>query len=313
MGHRSRTMPPAGAGRNSLRSPQVVDRYYVVTDATGRARNGEIERHFELREGAGPDDGGPVALVNVATLLSCLDEVIFEAEPLGSTSEVERGTWHADDARLVHRTPWDARAAASFALNCVEHVIGEDRGLEIPGGQTLGSVLDDAKRFLKDAGGEREGRLAKLSRLATARRLHRSGEHIGDLARGRLGEDLVDEITITSDPAWTLLASSVDAVFAVVEALRHVALPNYVSDQEDAGGARDTSDGESFIPSFWPSPWGNFAAGAEREPTYLPTSLLAREAALRARETVTDRAGETAGSAEAAWQVTLLESVLESR
>ena len=177
----------------------MVDRYYVVTDATGRARNGEIERHFELREGAGPDDGGPVALVNVTTLLSCLDEVIFEAEPIGSTSEVEPGTWHADDARLVHRTPWDCSAAASFALSCVEHVIGEDRSVEIPGGQTLGAVLDDAKRFLEESGGEGEGRLAKLSRLATARRLHRSGEHIGDLARGRLGEDLADEIAITSD------------------------------------------------------------------------------------------------------------------
>jgi hypothetical protein len=314
MGHRPRAVPPQPEWAERVsKEPAVVDRYYVVTDVTGRARNGEIERHFELREGAGPDEGGPVALVDVTTLLTCLDEVIFEAEPIGATSEASPGTWHADDARLLRRTPWDARSAASFALSCVEHVIGDDRDIEIPGGQTLGAVLDDAKRFLEESGGEREGRLAKLSRLATARRLHRSGEHIGDLARGRLGEDLADEITITSDPDWTLLASSVDAVLAVVEALRHVALPNYVSDQEEAGGARDTSDGESFIPSFWPSPWGNFATGAEHEPTYLPTSRLAREAALRARETVTDRAGEAAGTAETAWQVALLESVLENR
>ena len=113
MGHRSRAESPQPEQAETVsKEPAVVDRYYVVTDATGRARIGEVERHFELREGAGPEDGGPVALVNVATLLSCLDEVIFEAEPLGSTSEVEPGTWHADDARLVHRTPWDARAAA---------------------------------------------------------------------------------------------------------------------------------------------------------------------------------------------------------
>lgn len=288
------------------------NRYYVVTDATGRARNGEIERHFELHVGAGPDEGGPVALVNVATLLTCLDEVIFEAEPLGATSEVSTGTWHADDARLVRRTSWDARGAASFALTCVEHVIGDDRSIEIPGGQTLGAVLDDAKRFLEESGGEREGRLAKLSRLATARRLQRSGGHIGDLAHGRLSEDLAEEITITSDPAWTLLASTVDAVLAVVEALRHVALPNYVTDREDSGGARDTSDGETNIPHIYlPSPWGNFAVGAEHEPNYLPTSLLAREAALRARETVTDRDGQAAGNTEATWQATLLESILD--
>jgi hypothetical protein len=291
----------------------VVDRYYVVTDATGRARNGEIERHFELSEGAGPDDGGPVALVSVTALLSYLDEVIFEAEPIGSTSEVEAGTWHADDARLVHRTPWDARAAASFALSCVDHVIGEDRSLEIPGAQTLGAVLDDAKRFLEEAGGEGEGRLAKLSRLATARRLHRSGEHIGDLARGRLSEDLADEIAITSDPDWTLLASSVDAVLAVVEALRHIALPNYITDREEAGGARDTSDGTSYVPWTLTSPWGNFAIGAEHESPYVPTSLLAREAALRARETVADRAGEAAGKAETTWQAALLASILEAQ
>jgi hypothetical protein len=291
----------------------VVDRLYVVTDATGRARNGEIERHFELSEGAGPEEGGPVALVNETALLSCLDEVIFEAEPIGSTSEVEPGTWHADDARLVRRTPWDARGAASFALSCVEHVIGEDRSLEIPGGQTLGAVLDDAKRFLEEADGEREGRLAKLSRLATARRLHRSGGHIGDLARGRLSEDLAEEITITSDPAWTLLASSVDAVLAVVEALRHIALPNYITDREEAGGARDTSDGASIVPWNFTSPWGNFAIGAEHESPYMATSILAREAALRARETATDRAGEAAGSAESIWQVALLASILEAR
>lgn len=289
------------------------DRYYVVTDATGRARNGEIERHFDLREGAAPNEGGPVALVNVKALLTSLDEVIFEAEPIGATSEVAEGTWHADDARLVRRTPWDPRAAASFALSCVEHVIGDDRSIEIPGGQTLGAVLDDAERFLEESGGEREGRLAKLSRLATARRLQRSGEHIGDLARGRLGEDLADEIAVANDPAWTLLASTVDAVLAAVEALRRVALPNYVTDREEAGGARDTSDGESFVPRIYTSPWGNFAIGAEHEPPYLPTSLLAREAALRARETAADRGGAAAGTAEAAWQVSLLETILGPR
>jgi hypothetical protein len=252
-------------------------------------------------------------LVNVSTLLTCLDEVIFEAEPIGATSEVSAGTWHADDARLVRRTPWDARSAASFALSCVEHVIGDDRSVEIPGGQTLGAVLDDAKRFLEESGGEREGRLAKLSRLSTARRLQRSGEHIGDLARGRLGEDLADEIAITNDSDWTLLASTVDAVLAAVEALRHVALPNYVTDREESGGARDASDGETYVPRIYTSPWGNFAIGAEHEPPYLPTSLLAREAALRARETVTERAGATAGSAETTWQVSLLESILDRR
>ena len=307
-------MPPQPEGAESTsKEPAVDDRYYVVTDATGRARNGEIERHFELREGAGPDEGGPVALVNVTTLLTCLDEVIFEAEPIGATSEVSAGTWHADDARLVRRTPWDARSAASFALSCVEHVIGDDRSVEIPGGQTLGAVLDDAKRFLEESGGEREGRLAKLSRLATARRLQRSGEHIGDLARGRLGEDLADEIAITSDPDWTLLASTVDAVLAAVEALRHVALPNYVTDREESGGGRDTSAGESYVPRIYTTPWGNFAIGAEHEPPYLPTSLLAREAALRARETIADRVGATARSAEATWQVSLLESILDRR
>jgi len=286
------------------------DRYYIVTDATGKALDGDSERHFDLSAGAGPIEGGPVVVVNAEALLSSLDEVVFEAEPVGATSEISPGTWHADDARILRRTPWDTRSAASFALACVEHVIGDDRSIELPGGQRLGEVLDDARRFLEETGGEREGRLARLSRLATARRLQRSGGHVGDLALGRLTEDLASEIAITSDPAWTLLASTVDAVFAVVEALRHVALPNYATDREDAGGARAPEDGTSFVPSFLTSPWGNFAIGAEHESAYLPTSLLAREAALRARETVVDRLGEAAGASEAIWQVDLLESML---
>jgi len=286
------------------------DRYYIVTDATGKAVDGEIERHFDMSAGAGPIEGGPVVVVDASALLSSLDEVIFEAEPVGATSEISPGTWHADDARILRRTPWDTRRAASFALTCVEHVIGDDRSVELPGGQTLGEVLDDAKRFLDEAGGEREGRLARLSRLATARRLHRAGEHVGDLALGRLTEDLAEEIAITSDPAWTLLASTVDAVFAVVEALRHVALPNYAADREDAGGNRAPEEDSSFVPKFFTSPWGNFAVGAEHESEYMPTSLLAREAALRARETVADRLGDGAGASETSWQVDLLESML---
>src|SRR5271157_56608 len=103
------------------------DRYYIVTDATGKALDGEVERHFDMSAGGGPIEGGPVVVVDAGALLSCLDEVIFEAEPVGPTSEISPGTWHADDARILRRTPWDTRRAASFALSCVEHVIGDDR------------------------------------------------------------------------------------------------------------------------------------------------------------------------------------------
>lgn len=288
------------------------DRYFVVTDAAGVARTGEIERHFDLVVGSGPTDGGPIVLRTPAALLDELDEVIFEAEPVGATAETGPGTIHADDARLLRRTPWDVRQAASFALACVEHVIADDRDVTIPGGHTLGSIIEDAKGFLADADGAKEGRLAQLARFATARRLHRAGAAVGDVARARLVEDLQNEIDAMSDPAWTMLASVVDAVLATVEAIRHVALPRYMTEREEAGGERDENVGVGFIPQIYTSPWGPFAVGAEHESPYTPTSHLAREAAFRARESAGDRDGEAARDAETAWQAAQLEAILNN-
>lgn len=286
------------------------DRYYVVTDAAGVARTGEIERHFDLVAGNGPIGGGPVVLRTISALLDELDEVIFEAEPIGATDETAAGTVHADDARLLRRTAWDPRAAATFALECVDHVVRDERDITIPGGHTIGSILDDAKGFLLDADAQKEGRLAQLARFATARRLSRAGASVGDVARARLEEDLQHEIDAMSDPEWTMLASVVDAVLATVEAIRHIALPHYVAEREESGGERDEQVGLGFIPRIYTSPWGPFAVGAEHESAYTPTSHLAREAAFRARETIADRDGDMARDAESAWQAAQLESIL---
>ena len=286
------------------------DRYYVVTDAAGVAHAGEIERHFDLVAGSGLVDGGPVVLRTTTALLDELDEVIFEAEPIGSSKEITVGAIQADDARLLRRTAWDARGAAEFALACADHVAQAERGVTIPGGHTIGSILDDAKGFLADADAQKEGRLAQLARFATARRLNRAGASVGDVARARLEEDLQHEIDATSDPEWTMLASVVDAVLATVEAIRYIALPRYVAEREEAGGERDEQAGVAFIPQIYTSPWGPFTIGAEHESAYTPTSHLAREAAFRARETVGDRDGQAAQEAETAWQVAQLESIL---
>lgn len=286
------------------------DRQFLVTDAAGITRAGEIEQRIDLAEGAVPTAEGLFELLDPTALLDALDEVIFEAEAVGPTNEVTTGVVQATSVHLLRRTPWDVRNAASFALSCVEHVIGADREVTIPGGHTLGSVLEDAKGFLSEAGGEREGRLAQLSRLATARRLRHAGESVGDVARGRLTEDLAVEIDAVDDPEWTLLASIVDAVLATVEALRHIALPNYVAEREQAGGERDEQIGSGLIPQILTTPWGPFAIGAEHESTYVPTSHLAREAAFRARECVFGQAGDAARTTEAEWQAAQLQAIL---
>ena len=286
------------------------DRQYLVTDAAGVARIGEVEQRLDLDASLTSRLEGHFELVDSTALLEVLDEIIFEATPVGPTKAVSPGVVQATSIQLLRRTVWDVRAAASFSLSCVEHVLGDDRGVTIPGGHTLGSVLEDARRFLAATGGQEEGRLAKLARLATARRLRRAGASVGDVARGRLVEDLAAELDATSDPEWTLLASIVDAVLATVEALRHLALPTYVTDREEAGGERDENAGRGFIPQILTTPWGPFAIGAEHDSTYVPTSHLAREAAYRARETVFDRAGEPARTAETAWQVSQLDAIL---
>lgn len=286
------------------------DQQFVVTDAAGISRAGENEQRIDLDATPGTTAEGLFELLDSTALVDALDEVIFQASPLGPTTEVAAGVVQTSSIQLLRRTSWGARAAASFALSCVEHVIGDDRDISIPGGHTLGSVLDDARGFLAEAGGEREGRLAQLSRLATARRLRRAGENVGDVARGRLAEDLAEEVNAVDDPAWSLLASIVDAVLATVEALRHVAFPNYVSDREEVGGERDEQIGGGYIPQILTTPWGPFAIGAEHESTYVPTSHLAREAAFRARESVFGQSGEDARAAEAAWQVAQLEAIL---
>ena len=286
------------------------DRQYLVTDAAGIARIGEVEQRIDLGAALSSTLAGDFELVDSTALLDSLDEIIFEAAPVGPTSAVSPGIVHATSIQLLRRTPWDVRSAASFALNCVDHVVGDDRDVTIPGGHTLGSVLADAKRFLASADREEEGRLAKLARLATARRLRRAGASVGDVAMGRLVEDLADEIEATSDPVWTLLASIVDAVLATVEALRHLAFPAYFAEREEAGGERDESVGGRFIPQILTTPWGPFALGAEHESTYTPTSHLAREAAFRARETVFVRAGEPARTKETEWQINQLDVIL---
>lgn len=286
------------------------NRHFVVTDAAGVARVGEAEQRIDLDASPAPTIDGSFELVDAAALLDVMDEIIFEVAAVGPTVDVAPGIVHATSIRLIARTTWDVRAAASFALTCVEHVIADERDITIPGGHTLGSVLDDARGFLDEAGGEREGRLAHLSRLATARRLRREGESVGDVARGRLAEDLANEIDAMNDPEWTLLASIVDAVLATVEALRHLARPHYVTDREETGGERDENIGSGFVPQILTTPWGPFAIGAEHDSTYVPTSHLAREAAFRARECAFDRAGQAAKDAETEWQVAQLEAIL---
>jgi hypothetical protein len=292
---------------------------YVTTDASGLEHRGgeKIKWPIDLDGGDAAEvvapAGTPLVLRRAASLLDVLDEVVFVAHAGdGVVRELDAdGAAQVTSARLVRRTAWDEAAAAGFALDCTEHVIGDAATVELPGGHLLGDVLIDARRFLERAAGPDE-HLGLLARLATARRLRRANESVGRVALGLSMEDLRNDLDATLDPAWTTAAAVEDAVLATLEAIRHVALPRYAALREATANDQASDDGERVDSGVWVTAWGPFLTGAEHESPYLPAALSAREAALRARETVRSRGGGVAEEAERRYQAELLREYLDA-
>ena len=277
---------------------------FVATDSDGLQHHEGYRRQWPLPvrhedawapgEVVEPDDHGSPVLVDAVALLDQLGECIFVAETVG-----DKGA-----ARLVAGTPWSEPVAASFALDCVAHVLEVVPGsadAELPGGGTLGEIIASAREYLADGAGTDTQRLGFVSRIAAARRLRRESTTIGDAAFAAAVEAEGEGLDILSDPAWETLAAARDAVLAAVEAVRHVALP-FLADRETrryeaheerkAGADIDEID----------TPWGRYAVGGGG-PKYAPAWVSARDAAERSREAAADLEGSGAGETERSWQV----------
>ncbi len=245
-----------------------------------------------------------------AALLEVLDELVFLAEPVPPLGDEGGPVVQVARARLLSGTSWDAKSAARFGLDCVGHGLGDAADLTLPHGKSLGEVLSDARAFLDQSSEEAEQRLSVLARLSAARRLKKSANEIGELAFETLREDLANELDATEDAAWTTIAAFGDAVIAVVEALRHLALPRYIGAKEDNPDAARMS-GPAIGASVFTTPWGPVMLGGEYRSPYMPAALSAREAAMRTREAIAERSGNQAALAEHAWQAQHLLELLQ--
>lgn len=293
----------------------MSDQLYVATDAHGVERVDDAEIKWTLPSSDGTPGtttphGRPAVLRRAMALLGDLDERIFVAGPVGAASDDGAGTVSADAARLVSETAWDVERAATFALDCAEHVLGDASGAVLPGGATLGEIVSAAREVLERSSEHAEQRLGLVARLAAARRLRRQGEVLGDVAFEALQGDVESALDALDDPAWATVATVRDAVLGAVEAVRHLALPRYVAARESA--YEDLHDVEEDAPArpsgLLMTPWGPITLGAEHPRGYAPAWVAARDAAQRARDAVSARGGDLEG--ERLWQAERLEALL---
>lgn len=283
-------------------------RYFVPTDRDGLQSAQAARWPLPEPDGSGgfragatfrPSGNEPLVLSDIDALLEDLGERIFEAEL------VPGGPGEPDGARLVAETAWSVDAAARFALDCVEHIIGGSDELRLPNGASVAQLIAEARRYL-DEGEEGQGVLQAVSRLALARRLRRRGEEVADVAFSFALEDESAGEDALDDAAWTAAASLREALLAAVEAIRHRALPR-LTEAESAAYADDR--GESDIePEVLTTPWGNFSGGGRHG--IVPAWLAAQQAAERARQAMADTSGAEAEAAERAHQRHLLAGAL---
>jgi hypothetical protein len=308
----------------------MTDRLYVTTGLDGVEHTASGDIVWQLPDAAGAGGVSPtvaeapvLTLRNADALLEALGDRIFAAEPVdpdtvGDARTAQAtgakpgadGTLAVRAARLAAEMDWDPERAARFALDCVEHAVGANANVPLPHGRTIGGVIDEARRFLDRADADRG--LARLARLAAARRLRRTQETLGDVAFKTALSDEESNIDTLDDPAWTTIAALQEAVLAAVEALRHIALPRYAATRESVAEELDGHE-EQKSPrtgEVITTPWGSIAVGAEHVASYEPAAVCARDAADRARQAVTDRDGAAAGATERRWQVERLETVL---
>jgi hypothetical protein len=288
----------------------LAETLYVTTNQHGTQLDGGTPRHWPLPEtGAGQeapgaelaredghDDG--ISLRGLEGLLDVLSDRVFVAEALADQSlagaAVGRGVIRVSRARLLRETRWGPDTAALFALDCAEHVLKESGGVRLRGGATLSEVVAAARKWLETADESQDEFLHGIRQMAVARRLRRQSAEIGDLTFDLTIDDEVEGLEATDDPATALVAATMDAVLAAVEAIQHSAFPHIVDTESGLYEAetRATGGGKS---GFWP------------RTEWIPAAAAARDCAERARQAAR---GDGEEELERAWQAERLASAL---
>jgi hypothetical protein len=292
-----------------VRADIPTDALFVPTDRNGRQFHDGEETVWSFPSRAEDGDGGTavpgavkqppasgqVVLLDLDGLLEELGERIFVATGSGLSP------------KLVSETAWSLSAAANFALDCAEHVIANAGSVALASGETLADAIAAARRWLQDASGAETGLLARLSRLATLRRLRHQAGEVADAAFDvAIDAEAADE-DIFDDPRWTAIAAVRDAVLAAIEAVRHDTFP-HISDASSAASESERREGVQSPPTVVDTPWGPFRS--THTSAVVPAWVAATEAAERARQAATDAAGADATASERAWQRDRLAQVL---
>lgn len=295
--------------------------HYVSTDALGVEHCADGAVHWLLpKEGHGRETEGARLILRLpASLLDVLDDRIFEVVPIGTVTAASEDAIVTTRARLVRRTPWDVGPAAGFALDCAAHVLNGVGDVVLPSGITLDRAVADGRRALKGEGDEEHEHLLRLAELGSLRRLLRDRRLLRASLGVGLAEDNARDLDAIDDPAFDEVRTTVDAVLAALEALRHHLLPSSYRHLEEHREESEAHKAESATTSISPpavveTPWGPGMVGGHRVLSYEPAWTAARDAARHARDTAKARAG---GDAEAAgeerrWQAALLGSLLAS-
>ena len=232
-------------------------------------------------------------ILDAEELLDELGECIFLAERVS-----EGGA-----ARLVAGTAWSEKVAATFALDCVDHILAAVPGsadAELPGGGTLGAIIESARESPRDRDGrERPSPRVRLAHWLTARRLGRSGRDVGDAAFVAATQDEGGDLDVMDDAAWDTLAAARDAVLAAVESVRHVAIPFLVDRETRRYEALEERKAQANVDEV-DTPWGRFPVRGA--PKYPPAWVAGRDAAERSRQAALDLGGPSMGEEERSWQ-----------
>lgn len=282
-----------------------TDALFVPTDEQGRQFHDDEVTFWSVPEGG--ENGtvvpgriieaaaGGVRMLDLDHLLDQLGARIFVASQAGG------------EPTLAAETMWSLRAAAAFALDCAEHVLGTAGGPPAEITQTLADVVAASRKWLAEAADADTGLLGRFSRLATARRLRRQGDQLGALALDLAVDAEAADLDILDDASWTAVAATRDAVLAAVEAVRHDAAPHLTEGEsaryEEGGAAPNEPASGTFD-----TPWGPFRTGLRKG--VVPAWVAATEAAERARRSVEDAAGAEAAALERAWQLARLAQAL---
>jgi hypothetical protein len=290
---------------------------YVATDAKGIEHAPEGQIAWVVPTEDAPTDlhpGHPVTLRQTKSLLDFLDERIFLVDSDEEKRISEEGTVEVRSAHVVAEATWNPEIATRFALDCAEYLLDEFGDASLPDGQSLKSILSDARGVLGGIS-DATGNLRYLARVRALRRLKHDRQDVGDYSFTETLEDEMKDVDALNDPEYETLAPITDAVLAAVEALRHHVLPHlYVTledrEQERLEHAVQDRTTVAPIPTAVVTLAGEVEAGAPHLLHYEPAWTCAREAARHARGAARVRQGEAGERSARNWQAQRLETLL---